>query len=98
MVITSGLCQVQQSELHQALKSDSCSLRSLQAVADEGVSVLVHCSDGWDRTAQACSVGSILLDPYYRTIRGLMVTQTAALTIACSSSDVSHPYLLLFFF
>lgn len=98
MVITSGLCQVQQSQLHRALKSDSCSLRSLQAVADEGVSVLVHCSDGWDRTAQACSVASILLDPYYRTIRGLMVTQTAALTIACSSSDVSHPYLLLFFF
>ncbi|KAI4832245.1 hypothetical protein KUCAC02_015219 [Chaenocephalus aceratus] len=44
-----------------------------RAVADEGVSVLVHCSDGWDRTAQACSVASILLDPYYRTIRGLMV-------------------------
>lgn len=48
---------------------------SVQAVADEGVSVLVHCSDGWDRTAQACSVASILLDPYYRTIKGLMVTQ-----------------------
>ncbi|XP_035027081.2 LOW QUALITY PROTEIN: myotubularin-related protein 7-like [Hippoglossus stenolepis] len=44
-----------------------------RAVADEGVSVLVHCSDGWDRTAQACSVASILLDPYYRTIKGLMV-------------------------
>ncbi|TNN80685.1 Myotubularin-related protein 7 [Liparis tanakae] len=29
--------------------------------------------DGWDRTAQACSVASILLDPYYRTIKGLMV-------------------------
>ncbi|XP_028327362.1 myotubularin-related protein 7b isoform X2 [Gouania willdenowi] len=44
-----------------------------KAVADEGVSVLVHCSDGWDRTAQACSVASVLLDPFYRTIRGLMV-------------------------
>uniref|UniRef100_UPI003AAB719B myotubularin-related protein 7b n=1 Tax=Centroberyx gerrardi TaxID=166262 RepID=UPI003AAB719B len=44
-----------------------------RAVADEGVSVLVHCSDGWDRTAQACSVASVLLDPHYRTIRGLMV-------------------------
>ncbi|XP_028258666.1 myotubularin-related protein 7-like isoform X2 [Parambassis ranga] len=43
-----------------------------RAVADEGISVLVHCSDGWDRTAQACSVASILLDPYYRTIKGLM--------------------------
>ncbi|KAM4595189.1 myotubularin-related protein 7b isoform 1-T1 [Fundulus diaphanus] len=44
-----------------------------RAVADEGVSVLVHCSDGWDRTAQACSVASILLDPFYRTIKGFMV-------------------------
>ncbi|XP_049901542.1 myotubularin-related protein 7-like [Epinephelus moara] len=44
-----------------------------RAVADEGVSVLVHCSDGWDRTAQACSVASILLDPHYRTIKGLMM-------------------------
>ncbi|XP_068596117.1 myotubularin-related protein 7-like [Brachionichthys hirsutus] len=44
-----------------------------KAVADEGVSVLVHCSDGWDRTAQVCSVASVLLDPYYRTLRGLMV-------------------------
>lgn len=40
-----------------------------QAV-DEGVSVVVHCSDGWDRTAQVCSLASILLDPYYRTISG----------------------------
>ncbi|XP_076843652.1 phosphatidylinositol-3,5-bisphosphate 3-phosphatase MTMR8 isoform X2 [Brachyhypopomus gauderio] len=44
-----------------------------KAVADEGASVLVHCSDGWDRTAQVCSVACILLDPYYRTIKGLMV-------------------------
>lgn len=36
----------------------------------DGISVLVHCSDGWDRTAQACSLSSILLDPYYRTMRG----------------------------
>ncbi|CAG9864729.1 unnamed protein product [Phyllotreta striolata] len=35
-----------------------------------GVSVVVHCSDGWDRTAQVCSLASILLDPFYRTISG----------------------------
>lgn len=45
----------------------------VQAIAEEGVSVLVHCSDGWDRTAQVCSVASVLLDPFYRTLRGLMV-------------------------
>ncbi|XP_046695055.1 myotubularin-related protein 8 isoform X1 [Silurus meridionalis] len=44
-----------------------------KAVGDEGASVLVHCSDGWDRTAQVCSLSCILLDPYYRTIKGLMV-------------------------
>ncbi|XP_013879589.1 myotubularin-related protein 7a [Austrofundulus limnaeus] len=44
-----------------------------KAVAEEGVSVLVHCSDGWDRTAQVCSVACVLLDPFYRTLKGLMV-------------------------
>ncbi|XP_065127846.1 myotubularin-related protein 7a isoform X1 [Paramisgurnus dabryanus] len=44
-----------------------------KAVGLEGVSVLVHCSDGWDRTSQVCSVASVLLDPYYRTLKGLMV-------------------------
>nr|XP_020758652.1 myotubularin-related protein 6 isoform X2 [Odocoileus virginianus texanus] len=44
-----------------------------KAIAAESASVLVHCSDGWDRTSQVCSLGSLLLDPYYRTIRGFMV-------------------------
>uniref|UniRef100_M1CLW4 Phosphoprotein phosphatase n=1 Tax=Solanum tuberosum TaxID=4113 RepID=M1CLW4_SOLTU len=39
-------------------------------VALESASVLVHCSDGWDRTSQLVSLASLLLDPYYRTIRG----------------------------
>ncbi|KAF7280256.1 hypothetical protein GWI33_006252 [Rhynchophorus ferrugineus] len=37
---------------------------------EEGVNVVVHCSDGWDRTAQVCSLSSLILDPYYRTISG----------------------------
>ncbi|XP_066236331.1 myotubularin-related protein 7 isoform X1 [Saccopteryx leptura] len=44
-----------------------------KAVAEEGASVLVHCSDGWDRTAQVCSLASLLLDPHYRTLKGFMV-------------------------
>ncbi|KAL8587614.1 hypothetical protein ACOMHN_045303 [Nucella lapillus] len=39
----------------------------------EGINVLVHCSDGWDRTAQTCSLSSLILDPYYRTISGFQV-------------------------
>ncbi|XP_015777471.1 PREDICTED: myotubularin-related protein 6-like [Acropora digitifera] len=44
-----------------------------KAVAEEKISVVVHCSDGWDRTAQTCSIASIILDPYYRTIHGFQV-------------------------
>lgn len=44
----------------------------LQAISD-GVSVLVHCSDGWDRTAQTCSLAGLMLDPYYRTMQGFQV-------------------------
>uniref|UniRef100_A0A8I4A2H0 Phosphatidylinositol-3-phosphate phosphatase n=1 Tax=Callithrix jacchus TaxID=9483 RepID=A0A8I4A2H0_CALJA len=43
-----------------------------KAVSEEGANVLVHCSDGWDRTAQVCSVASLLLDPHYRTLKGFM--------------------------
>jgi len=39
----------------------------------EGVNVLVHCSDGWDRTAQLSSLCQIVLDPYYRTIKGFEI-------------------------
>ena len=28
----------------------------------------MHCSDGWDRTAQVVPLAELLLDPYYRTI------------------------------
>ena len=35
-----------------------------------GVSVVVHCSDGWDRTSQTCALAQLLVDPYYRTIQG----------------------------
>ncbi|XP_071787047.1 phosphatidylinositol-3,5-bisphosphate 3-phosphatase MTMR8-like [Asterias amurensis] len=44
-----------------------------KAVSEEGISVLVHCSDGWDRTAQTCSLASLVLDSYYRTIQGFQV-------------------------
>ncbi|XP_006874836.1 PREDICTED: myotubularin-related protein 1 [Chrysochloris asiatica] len=36
-------------------------------------SVLVHCSDGWDRTAQLTALAMLMLDSYYRTIKGFEV-------------------------
>uniref|UniRef100_A0A673ITL1 phosphatidylinositol-3,5-bisphosphate 3-phosphatase n=1 Tax=Sinocyclocheilus rhinocerous TaxID=307959 RepID=A0A673ITL1_9TELE len=36
-------------------------------------SVVVHCSDGWDRTAQLTSLAMLMLDSYYRTLRGFQV-------------------------
>ena len=34
---------------------------------------MIHCSDGWDRTSQLLSLIQIMLDPYYRTIKGFIV-------------------------
>uniref|UniRef100_A0A0D9XAT0 Myotubularin phosphatase domain-containing protein n=1 Tax=Leersia perrieri TaxID=77586 RepID=A0A0D9XAT0_9ORYZ len=39
-------------------------------IAQESASVLVHCSDGWDRTTQLVALACLLLDPYYRTFNG----------------------------
>ncbi|OMO95465.1 Myotubularin-related protein [Corchorus capsularis] len=39
-------------------------------IALESASVLVHCSDGWDRTSQLVSLANLMLDPYYRTFTG----------------------------
>ncbi|KAM6949420.1 myotubularin [Aplochiton taeniatus] len=38
-----------------------------------GSSVVIHCSDGWDRTAQLSSLAMVMLDSHYRTLRGFQV-------------------------
>nr|XP_046916559.1 probable serine/threonine-protein kinase pats1 [Dermatophagoides farinae] len=35
--------------------------------------VLVHCSDGWDRTPQVIALAELMLDPFYRTIDGFKI-------------------------
>jgi hypothetical protein len=47
--------------------------RIAHCISREKVSVLVHCSDGWDRTSQLTSLAMILMDPYYRTLEGFIV-------------------------
>lgn len=44
----------------------------VRCLADKDSSVLVHCSDGWDRTAQITSLAQILLDPYARSTIGFI--------------------------
>lgn len=35
--------------------------------------VLIHCSDGWDRTSQLSALSQLCLDPFFRTIEGFIV-------------------------
>ena len=35
--------------------------------------VLIHCSDGWDRTAQLSTLVQLILDPFYRTFKGFEI-------------------------
>jgi myotubularin-related protein 1/2 len=51
----------------------AATIKLCRLVAEEGVSIVVHCSDGWDRTTQLVSLVELLLDPYYRTLCGFCV-------------------------
>lgn len=42
----------------------------INAIDRQAKPVLIHCSDGWDRTPQILALAKLLLDPYYRTISG----------------------------
>ncbi|XP_052076365.1 myotubularin-related protein 6-like isoform X1 [Mytilus californianus] len=76
------LCEMRNPSMSAFLTGlESCGwLKHIKSVLDtavfiakavrDGTSVLVHCSDGWDRTAQTCSLSGLILDPYYRTVQG----------------------------
>lgn len=40
----------------------------VNVMSKERRSVVVHCSDGWDRTSQIVSLAELIMDPYYRTV------------------------------
>ena len=42
-------------------------------LVEAGTPVLVHCSDGWDRTSQLTGLSMLMLDGFYRTRRGFAV-------------------------
>jgi myotubularin-related protein 6/7/8 len=54
---------------HISLLLDGASL-IIKTIHVSASHVLIHCSDGWDRTAQLSALAQICLDPYYRTLKG----------------------------
>lgn len=66
------LSQLENSKwLHHIRSILLAATRISQQISQRGCSVLVHCSDGWDRTSQLCALAQILLDKKYRTVKGL---------------------------
>ena len=49
-----------------------CSLETVFFMK-KNLPVLVHCSHGWDRTAQVTALSQLFLDPYYRSFDGFRV-------------------------
>lgn len=47
--------------------------RIVDKIENHKTSLIVHCSDGWDRTSQLTSLAMLMLDPYYRTLKGFEV-------------------------
>ena len=48
-------------------------MKVAEVIERQRSSVLVHCTDGWDRTAQLTALAMLMLDPFYRTIQGFQV-------------------------
>ena len=48
------------------------SFQIFESIKIKKSNVLIHCSDGWDRTSQLCALSQILLDKYYRTLNGFI--------------------------
>ena len=59
-------------------------------------SVLVHCSDGWDRTSQLTSLSQLMMDSYYHTINGFIVSiLTASLLLLYTLSPLFFLQVLI---
>ncbi len=51
----------------------STSIEVASTIHHENRPVVVHCSDGWDRTAQVIALAELFLDPYYRSFEGFRI-------------------------
>ena len=64
---------VEKSEYFELMSTILVGAKNISDSLVSGYHVVVHCSDGWDRTSQLCALAQIILDPYYRTIEGFEV-------------------------
>ncbi len=54
----------------------------VHAIDKKGRPVLVHCSDGWDRTPQLVALTELMLDSFYRTTKVCdVITPNTALPV-----------------
>lgn len=51
----------------------SCVCTVITEIHDHKCSALIHCSDGWDRTAQVSSLVMLCMDPHYRSLHGFLI-------------------------
>ena len=62
-------------------------------IDEDEYSVLLHCSDRWDGTAQVWCLAQLLLDPYHRTFYGfLILTQKEWLWFGHKFADINFNY------
>jgi len=47
-----------------------CTQKVVEELHDHESSVLIHCSDGWDRTTQVTTLTMLCMDAHYRTVDG----------------------------
>lgn len=71
MLINSWLNFLDNSRwLHHISGLIKSALLIVDTIDIEEKSILIHCSDGWDRTPQLVALAELMLDPHYRTFDG----------------------------
>ena len=56
-------------------------MKIVELIEKQKSSVMIHCTDGWDHTAQLSALAMLMLDPYYRTVNGFEVRMFVYLII-----------------
>ena len=64
------LSAVEKSGWLDLLSNLIAGVKKVTATLLDKKAALVHCSDGWDRTSQLCSLTQLCIDSHYRSLRG----------------------------